>query len=269
MAPSLTIWRLLDHGSGSPRWNMAVDRALWRSHAEAGGPPTLRFYQWSQPTLSLGAAQKLPRRLSPDRLQALGLAVVRRPTGGRAVLHGGDLTYAVVAGEQEGFPRSVTLVYQRLCRVLQAGLARLGLEVLPGAPRNLNNNAVNCFAGVAGGDLSWQGKKLVGSAQVWQGGTFLQHGAILLNSQAETWRLLLASDRDGSLLMTSLAEILGLPPSLSELKTALLQGFQEELGLSFESGGLTSWEEQCLAVELKDSSQRITDPLTASRNSVI
>ena len=229
---------------------MAVDKALWRSHAEAGGPPTLRFYQWSQPTLSLGAAQKLPRRLSPERLQALGLAVVRRPTGGRAVLHGGDLTYAIVAGEKEGFPRSVTLVYQRLCRGLQAGLARLGLEVLPGAPRNLNNDAVNCFAGVAGGDLSWQGKKLVGSAQVWQGRTFLQHGAILLNSQEETWRLLLgASDCDRSLPTTSLAEILGAPPSLSDLKAALLQGFQAELDLSFEIGDLTPWEEHCLAFE--------------------
>jgi lipoate-protein ligase A len=250
MAHSLTIWRLLDHGPGSPRWNMAVDRALWRSHAEAGGHPTLRFYQWSQPTLSLGAGQKLPRQLSPDRLQALGLTVVRRPTGGRAVLHGGDLTYSVVAGEQEGFPRSVTLVYQRLCRGLQAGLARLGLEVLPGAPRNLNNNSVNCFAGVAGGDLSWQGKKLVGSAQVWQGGTFLQHGAILLNSQAETWRLLLGADRGGSLPMTSLSEILGLPPSLTDLKTALLQGFQEELGLSCQAGALTPREMDLLHTEM-------------------
>jgi lipoyl(octanoyl) transferase len=258
MAPSLTTWRLLDHGPGSPRWNMAVDRALWRSHAEAGGPPTLRFYQWSQFTLSLGAAQKLPRRLSPERLQALGLAVVRRPTGGRAVLHGGDLTYAVVAGEQEGFPSSVTLVYRRLCRALQAGLARLGLEVVPGAPRNLNNDSVNCFAGVAGGDLSWQGKKLVGSAQVWQGRTFLQHGAILLNSQEKTWRLLLgAADCDINPPMTSLAEILGLSPSLSDLKTALLQGFQEELGLSFRAGDLTPWELNLLQTDLAVNDQSL------------
>ena len=102
------MWRLLDHGPGSPRWNMAVDEVLRRSHAETGGPPTLRFYQWSQPTLSLGAGQKLPEQLSLERLHSLGLAVVRRPTGGRAVLHGGDLTYCVVAGEKDGFPNSVT-----------------------------------------------------------------------------------------------------------------------------------------------------------------
>ncbi len=130
---------------------------------------------------------------------------------------------AVVAGEREGFPRSVTLVYRRLCRGLQAGLARLGIEVLPGTPRCLNNDSFNCFAGVAGGDLSWQGKKFVGSAQVWQGRTFLQHGAILLNSQEETWRLLLgASDRDSSIPMISLTEILGAPPSLSDLKDCLI-----------------------------------------------
>src|SRR5512147_1079518 len=110
---------------------MAVDALLRRSHAEAGGPPTLRFYQWSQPTLSLGAGQQLPASLSPERLSSLGLAVVRRPTGGRAVLHGGDLTYCLVAGVRDGFPGSVTLVYQRLCRGLQAGLARLGLRASP------------------------------------------------------------------------------------------------------------------------------------------
>jgi lipoyl(octanoyl) transferase len=251
MAPSLTTWRLLDHGPCSPSWNMSVDAALHRSHAEAGGPPTLRFYQWSQPTLSLGAGQKLPAWLSLERLHSLGVALVRRPTGGRAVIHGGDLTYAVVAGEREGFPRSVTQVYRRLCRGLQAGLARLGIEVLPGTPRCLNNDSFNCFGGVAGGDLSWQGKKFVGSAQVWQGRTFLQHGAILLNSQDETWRLLLsASDHEISIPMVSLSEILGAPPSLSDLKTALLQGFQAELDLSFQAGDFTPWELNLLNTEL-------------------
>ena len=122
----------------------------------------------------------------------------------------------------------------------------------------MNNDAVNCFAGVAGGDLSWQGKKFVGSAQVWQGRTFLQHGAILLNSQEETWRLLLgASDCDSSIPMTSLAEILGAPPSLSDLKTALLQGFQEELDLSFQAGDFTPWELDLLNTELAAHSQSL------------
>lgn len=245
------MWRLLDHGPGPPRWNMAVDEALRRSHAEAGGPPTLRFYQWSRPTLSLGAGQKLPDQLSSARLEALGLAVVRRPTGGRAVLHGSDLTYCVVAGEKEGFPPSVRAVYQRLRRGLQAGLARLGVPTSPGPPQGRNPHGVHCFAGAASGDLTWQGKKFLGSAQVWQGRTFLQHGAILLTVQLDVWRQILeTSDREAVGPVTSLAEILGAPPPLRALKAALQQGFQEELGLTFEPGELTPWEKDLLAARI-------------------
>jgi lipoate-protein ligase A len=234
---------------------MAVDEVLRRSHAEAGGPPTLRFYQWSQPTLSLGAGQKLPEQLSLERLHSLGLAVVRRPTGGRAVLHGGDLTYCVVAGEKDGFPNSVTEVYRRLCRGLQAGLARLGVFTFPGTPLSPHRPGFNCFAGAATGDLTWQGKKFLGSAQVWQGRTFLQHGAILLSSQEDLWRQLLGeSDQEAAIPVISLTEILGAPPSLSGLKTALQQGFQDELGISLEASELTPWEKALLALELRRSS---------------
>jgi lipoyl(octanoyl) transferase len=249
------MWRLLDNGPGSPRWNMAVDAVLRRSHAEADGPPTLRLYQWSQPTLSLGAGQKLPEPLTPERLRSLGLAVVRRPTGGRAVLHAADLTYSVVAGAREGFPVSVTAVYRRLCRALQAGLARLGLQTCPGAPQKGPLPKFNCFARVGSGDLTWQGKKFMGSAQAWQGQTFLQHGAILLTSQEETWgRLFGAADLETAARIISLAEILGSAPPLDQLKEALLQGFQEELGINFNPGGLTPWEEHCLAAETRRAS---------------
>jgi lipoate-protein ligase A len=227
---------------------MAVDTVLLRSHAEAGGPPTLRLYQWSQPTLSLGAGQKLPAQLSPECLVSLGMAVVRRPTGGRAVLHGGDLTYSVVAGARDGFPASVTVVYQRLCRGLQVGLARLGVAASSGRPRRPQARGFDCFAGVATGDLTWQGKKFVGSAQTWQGRSFLQHGAILLTSPQEIWCRFLgpaasaAADR-----VISLTEIVGGPVLLNALKTALLQGFQEEFGGTIELGEFTSWEKHLLS----------------------
>jgi lipoyl(octanoyl) transferase len=231
---------------------MAVDAVLQRSHAEAGGPPTLRLYQWSRPTLSLGAGQKLPKPLTPERLRSLGLAVVRRSTGGRAVLHAGDLTYSVVAGAREGFPVSVTAVYRRLCRALQAGLARLGLQTATGAPPMGHWSIFDCFARVGSGDLTWQGKKFMGSAQAWQGQTFLQHGSILLTSQKETWRRLYGgADRLTAAPVISLAEILGSPLPLDRLKEALIYGFQEELGISFSFGGLTPWEERCLAAELR------------------
>jgi lipoate-protein ligase A len=166
------------------------------------------------------------------------------------VLHGSDLTYCVVAGERDGFPPSVTAVYQRLSRGLQAGLARLGVVASPGLTSCLPSRGFNCFSGAATGDLTWRGKKFLGSAQAWQGRSFLQHGAILLTSQAEIWRQLLGgSDQETAAQVISLTEILGAPPSLNRLKTALQQGFQEELGLSFEVGELTPWEKELLAAE--------------------
>ena len=113
-------------------------------------------------------------------------------------------------------------------------MARLGVFTFPGTPLSPHRPGFNCFAGAATGDLTWQGKKFVGSAQVWQGRTFLQHGAILLSSQEDVWRQLLgASDQEAAIPVISLTEILGAPPSLSGLKTALQQGFQDELGPNF------------------------------------
>jgi len=245
------MWRLLDHGPSPPLWNMIVDSILLRSHAEAGGPPTLRFYEWARPTLSLGAAQKLPEQLSLAHLTAQGLVVVRRPTGGRAVLHGGDLTYSIVAGAQEGFKPSVTAVYRRLCRGLQAGLARLGVRALPGLPQNCRAPGFNCFAQTARGDLTWQGRKFMGSAQVWQGSSFLQHGAILvIPVEKNRQQLLVDPIQEAAEAMISLADIMGASPPLTTLKAALLQGLQEELGITLAAGEFTPWEISNLTAEL-------------------
>lgn len=240
------MWRLLDHGPGPPAWNMAVDEVLRRSHAENGGHPTLRLYQWACPTLSLGAGQHLPAALTPDRLAALGLTVVRRPTGGRAVVHGGDLTYAMVAGCRDGFPASIPVVYRRLQAGLQRGLAKLGIDTAAG----VTSAAVgfSCFAHLGRGDLAWQGRKLAGSAQSWQGQSFLQHGAILLTPQQETWQQLLGLlDQEMTLPITSLQEILGELPPLADVQEVLRQGWEEELGIRFKSGELTAWERHLLA----------------------
>jgi lipoate-protein ligase A len=126
----------------------------------------------------------------------------------------------------------------------------LGVAASPGHTSCLPSRGFNCFAGAATGDLTWQGKKFVGSAQAWQGRSFLQHGAILLTSQAEIWRQLLGeSDQEAADQVISLTEILGAPPSLNRLKTALQQGFQKELGVTFKVGELTPWEKELLAAE--------------------
>ncbi|MFP3867869.1 MAG: biotin/lipoate A/B protein ligase family protein [Desulfobacteraceae bacterium] len=239
-----TVWRLLDQGPGPPTYNMAVDEALLASHVDKRGPATLRFYQWSTPTLSLGAGQKWPVQPQEQVARDLGLAVVRRPSGGRAVLHGGDLTYSVVAGVWEGFPVSTTAVYRRLAEALRTGLQRLGLAVESGTGFRFATSFA-CFTWAAPADLTWRGKKFMGSAQVWRGQSFLQHGTIILEPQDEVWRRLLGQGETGSPRpwpMISLAEILADPLALAALKTALLQGFEEVLKVAFKSGELSEQE---------------------------
>ena len=168
--------------SGS--WQMALDGALL-----ARGEPVLRLYRWSQPSLSLGYHQ---RQLAPAWLQwrqQQGGILVRRPSGGGAVLHGQDLCYAVVWPS----PRSTRQqAYRAICAWLQQAFAALGEPLHFGdQPAALEPN---CFARRTAADLmTADGHKRIGSAQRWQGGCLLQHGSIQLLPDADRWHRLLGS----------------------------------------------------------------------------
>ncbi len=175
-------WRLVDDldrgldGAGQ----MAADRALLASVA-AGAAPALRLYRWTPPALSLG-------RFQPDddvdtaACARWGVEVVRRPTGGKGLLHGGDLTYAVAMPRPEGADGGVDAVYELLAGALIDGLARLGVEAA--VARHDGPMGPVCFAAQQGADLRVGERKLCGSAQVRQAGAVLQHGSILLERLA-------------------------------------------------------------------------------------
>ena len=173
-------WRLLVDGAASGPWNMGVDEALMASAAT--GRPALRFYGWLGPWLSLGYAQ----RLDPARraaCEAAGVGVVRRATGGGAVLHGADLTYAVTAPETL-LPGGLGATYAAVASGLVEGLRELGIAALrasPAAPRG-TARAFDCFAEPAGDEICVEGRKLVGSAQRRAGGALLQHGSLRLGA---------------------------------------------------------------------------------------
>lgn len=194
-------WRVLLDGAATGAWNMAVDEALFASVAD-GGPPTLRLYAWSAPTLSLGLSQRRPDPGLLDACDAAGVEVVRRVTGGRAVLHGSDLTYAVVAPERR-LPRGLEASYAWVSRALVAALRELGVDaravsVSPEAPA-----AFDCFAAPATHEIAVGARKLVGSAQRRGAGAVLQHGSIRLRPDAPAIRRAVGLE---SGVATSLAE---------------------------------------------------------------
>lgn len=158
---------------------MAVDHSLLR--AAQGGAAFLRLYRWAPPCLSFGRNEPARARYDRDAVRRLGLDTVRRPTGGRAVWHDAELTYAVAA--PSAVFGSLAETYISIHRMLADGLRRLGASVaLASRPsgRAPSPGAGACFATPVGGELVARGSKLAGSAQVREGRAFLQHGSILL-----------------------------------------------------------------------------------------
>lgn len=247
-------WRLIESGPGEPAWNMAVDEALTVSHSQVDFPPVLRLYTWSPPALSLGYFQKTAG-IHFDLLERLGIVPVRRLTGGRAVLHYGDLTYSVIARVGLDTPISLADSYRYLCRGLLAAFSSLGLETRMGAESLSADSPASCFAVAAPGDITWQGKKFVGSAQKRFGTTLLQHGSILLRSQDKLLTDIFAGDgrTDAQSLLgkvTCLNDILGHHVELEEVSAALICGFVTALNIKFQPGGLSN-DEETLAANLE------------------
>lgn len=183
-----STWRLIvsppEHGA----WNMALDEAILESTAAGHSLPTLRLYAWQPACLSLGYAQPLSD-VDLDALARHGWELVRRPTGGRAILHVDELTYSVTGPQDE--PRlagSVLESYHRLSSALLEALQRLGIaaQALPSAtqPRTANpaETALNpvCFEVPSNYEITFNGKKLIGSAQARRRGGVLQHGSLPL-----------------------------------------------------------------------------------------
>lgn len=230
-------WRLIDTGAQNGALNMAIDEAILEVHAKGLTPPTLRFYRWETPTLSVGYAQPWDED-EVLRCQRLGVDLVRRPTGGRAVLHCEELTYSVVVSRNYGIQGSILETYRQLSSALACGLQTLGVgaDLRPGEQKGGSRRA--CFAATTQADLGVGGGKLVGSAQLRRGNVLLQHGAIPLRPNAYEEPLL------GATHAICLEQILGEVPAWSELVKVLCLGFERELGIRIVSGDLLACERE-------------------------
>lgn len=254
-------WRLIITPPADGAWNMAVDEAI-ATHAGRGDvPPTLRFYQWQPPCVSLGRHQPLAD-IDRARCAALGYDVVRRPTGGRAILHTDELTYSVAGPQDHPILAGAVLdSYLRLSQGLLAGLARLGLTVTKAPPsgRAVVDAGPVCFEVPSAYEIVADGRKLVGSAQSRRQGWVLQHGALPL--VGDVTRLVdviaFADESERAAQRRALAErattveaVIGRPVSFEEAAAALAAGFGEALGIGLRPAQLTE-AEHALAQRLR------------------
>ncbi|MGK7931311.1 MAG: lipoate--protein ligase family protein [Microcystaceae cyanobacterium] len=177
-------WRLLPFLEASGSMQMAIDRWLLQQHQQGNQPPSLRFYRWFPVTLSLGYHQRqYPSQWQGLQWQNRPIDRVYRPTGGRAVLHQGDLTYMVVTSGLKG---SRIQVYEQICQFLIEGWRSLGIELCYGQGGRGYIHNPNCFGTATAADLVDQwGNKRIGSAQLKRGSVILQHGSMVLTPNAE------------------------------------------------------------------------------------
>ncbi len=250
--------------------NMAIDVALLES-VKTGGAPVLRLYRWSPACLSFGRNQPARGRYDAAAAAERGIDLVRRPTGGQAVLHDDELTYAVIAPVAAiGKPRAA---YAAINEALVVGLRRLGVEAKMAGPELAAGAGVPdgpgsdgpdwdaaCFRWPERGEVVVGGAKLVGSAQRMESRTILQHGSILVGgSQAPAEELLIARGSESGRAAyagggpgagwTTLEGELGERPGMDVLAEAVRAGFAEVLGATMEPSSLSPDEGEAAARE--------------------
>jgi len=246
-AMAANAWRLLVTEPTDGATNMAIDEALWRGRHAGTSPPTLRFFAWEPPTVSVGYGQPLDRHVDVAAARRLGVGLVRRPTGGSAIYHDGpqrELTYCVTATADDlGIGGDLLDTYRWIARALVRGLNALGAgaEMIP-TGRGLARDPAFCFARTGAFEIEVAGRKLVGSAQRRLGTAFLQHGAVLLGVDAERLRELFPTTPDPLATLTTLEAALGRRPSFDEVAAALTDGFEAEHDVMLTPGGLSSEE---------------------------
>jgi lipoyl(octanoyl) transferase len=205
---------------------MALDEALM-ARALRRGHTVLRVYGWSRRTLSFGRNQRAVGLYDEPTLAERGIDVVRRPTGGRALLHHREITYSVTAPCDDA--GGLLTEYGRVNALLCSALGSLGVPVVVAAPasRAAAPSAAPCFAEPARGELTLHGRKLVGSAQWRDRGAMLQHGSILVDDDQSSIAGLLRETPAPTPPPATLRDALGRAPVMSEMSDALFRAVRE------------------------------------------
>lgn len=205
---------------------MALDHALM-ARARRTGEKVLRVYTWAQPTLSLGRHQVARGKLNAESAKAHGIALVRRPTGGRALLHHREVTYSVTA--PLGRDDSVREWYAAINDVLLGALTSLGVRAEPAIVegRTPLPGTASCFVRADEGEISLDGRKLVGSALLREENALLQHGSILLDDDQPMLTQVLPADEAPPSPAGTLRQALGRVPSITDVASALVTSLRD------------------------------------------
>jgi len=261
---TIETWRFIDTGKRSPSFNMALDEALLEWHSTGDFPPVIRFYGWDPATLSIGYFQKVEKEINMDAVKELNLGFVRRPTGGRGVLHEHELTYSVIVSENyPDMPKTVTEAYRVISEGILKGFHLLGLDAYFSVPKTeeqknslKNPRSAVCFDAPSWYELVVEGRKVAGSAQTRQKGVILQHGSILLDLDEDKLFQLFKypNERVKERMQKAFKEkavainsLTSKEITLDMAKVAFKKGFEEGLDIHLEPYELT--EEQVKYVE--------------------
>jgi lipoyl(octanoyl) transferase len=232
-------WFLLDSKTSSSIYNMALDEALL-DYVEKVSIPVLRFYKWERPTLSLGYFQKVENTVDLEQLKRKNFDLIRRPTGGRAVLHDKEITYSITIPINNSLCNlSILESYDLLCKPIVSAINNLGLKAYISEEDDRTINSPSCFAAPTFKDIKIRSKKIVGSAQMRDKRGILQHGSILMNvSLEDIFDVLILRNSRESILSESRKKITslydeGFMGSEDDLKKEIVNSFKTLLNAEF------------------------------------
>jgi lipoate-protein ligase A len=247
------VWRLLNNKFYNIFENMAIDEAIFQETIKNKKPPTIRFYGSHPAAVSIGYFQDLRKEINIEKCNNMGIDIVRRQTGGKAAFHFEEITYSVIARDEEKlFPPDILGTYKVISKCIARGLAYLGIKAnLAENGRDSIEGKLNsyCFSSSSKNELLVGGRKICGSAQVRRKGGFLQHGSLLLSFDPIKTAALLLPTRTPEQLqklkksVAALNEELLAPVDVQEVCLKLKEGFINELGIEFMDGSLTLAEE--------------------------
>lgn len=250
-------WRFINSGKRKPYENMAMDEAILFGVINKNTPPAIRVYDWDPPTVSFGYHQKIQEHILIDKIRECGFGIVRRPTGGRAVLHYDEVTYAVITRTDGIFSGSILDSYQKIGKVLLSTLHDINIDatmhdVMP-SEKDQRTWVNPCFTSASKYEINVGGKKIIGSAQIRKGNALLQHGSILFNHNQELMAELIPTKNTKekqtirkllSRKTIAVNDIIKKPLTFDEFVTILKTNFQKHFDVCFKlDQGLLPYEE--------------------------